>query len=184
MDTPWKWVQRHISKFGGDPSKITIIGGSAGGGSVINQMIMYGGVDNPPFRAAIAGEFCFDLRLTFTYAKVEYPWMQPYHNSTTLQKQYDALREVSGCDNLDCLRQLATAELRNATAQTYLTAYEKGLYGYGDFYFGPYVDGSIIQDLPSNEFNLGHFSKVPLLTNREGYEGYFYDVMPKMLETR
>ena len=49
------WVQRHISKFGGDPSKVTMIGGSAGGGSAINQMIMYGGVNNPPFRAVIAG---------------------------------------------------------------------------------------------------------------------------------
>lgn len=50
------WVQRHIKSFGGDPAKVTIIGGSAGGGSVINQMIMYGGEYNPPFRAVIAGE--------------------------------------------------------------------------------------------------------------------------------
>jgi carboxylesterase type B len=51
------WVQRHISQFGGDPSKVTIIGGSAGGGSVTDQMILYGGVNNPPFRAVIAGSF-------------------------------------------------------------------------------------------------------------------------------
>jgi carboxylesterase type B len=49
------WIQRYISKFGGDPSKVTIIGGSAGGGSVSHQMILYGGVSSPPFRAAIAG---------------------------------------------------------------------------------------------------------------------------------
>lgn len=51
------WVQRHIGKFGGDPSKVTIIGGSAGGGSVMDQMILYGGVPNPPFRAVIAGVY-------------------------------------------------------------------------------------------------------------------------------
>lgn len=51
------WVQRHISKFGGDPSKVTIIGGSAGGGSVMDQMILYGGVSNPPFRAVLSGMF-------------------------------------------------------------------------------------------------------------------------------
>jgi hypothetical protein len=49
------WVQRHISKFGGDPSRVTINGGSAGGGSVTAQMILYGGDANPPFRAVIAG---------------------------------------------------------------------------------------------------------------------------------
>jgi carboxylesterase type B len=53
------WVQRHISVFGGDPERVTIIGGSAGGGSVTAQMMLFGGspgIDKPPFSAAIAGE--------------------------------------------------------------------------------------------------------------------------------
>lgn len=97
--------------------------------------------------------------------------MQPYHNSTTLEKQFDALRNGSGCHDLQCLRQLSTTDLRSAADMAYVTAYEAGNYGYGDFFFGPSVDGFIVRDLPSNEFKLGHFTKVPLLTNREGYEG-------------
>lgn len=100
--------------------------------------------------------------------------MQPYHNSSTLEKQFDALRRTSGCGDLNCLRQLSATELRHAADETYLAEYKNGDYGYGDFYFGPYVDGSIIRDLPSNEFKLGHFAKVPLLTSREGYEGYLF----------
>lgn len=45
-------------------------------------------------------------------------------------------------------------------------------YGYGDYYYGPSVDGTIVRDLPSHEFAQGHFAKVPLLVDRDGYEGY------------
>jgi carboxylesterase type B len=54
-----EWVKGHISSFGGDPDRVTIIGGSAGGGSVTAQMMLWGGApgnDKPPFAAAIAGK--------------------------------------------------------------------------------------------------------------------------------
>jgi len=43
-----------ISKFGGDPKKVTIWGESAGAGSVLQHVVANGGKTNPPlFRAAI-----------------------------------------------------------------------------------------------------------------------------------
>jgi hypothetical protein len=62
--------------------------------------------------------------------------------------------------------------LKAATQQTYINGYKPQLYGYGDFYYGPSVDGDIIRDLPSNEWKQGHFTKTPLLVDRNGYEGY------------
>jgi carboxylesterase type B len=64
--------------------------------------------------------------------------------------------------------------LKNATQQVYEDAYQQGLYPYGDFYFGPSVDGHVIRALPSQEFKQGHFAKVPMLVDHNGYEGYLY----------
>ena len=52
--------------------------------------------------------------------------------------------------------------------------YLNQVYGWGDFYYGPSVDGSVIRALPDEEFKRGHFTKVPLIVNRDGYEGYNY----------
>ncbi|KAJ9644670.1 Golgi apyrase [Coniosporium tulheliwenetii] len=106
--------------------------------------------------------------------KHEYPWWQPYHNDTILESQYRDLLSASNCTSLRCLRQLPYNTLATAIQSTYILGYQAGLYGHGDFYYGPSVDGSIILDLPSNEFERGHFSRIPLLTDRETYEGAFF----------
>ncbi|KAH9051980.1 carotenoid ester lipase precursor [Lactarius vividus] len=48
-----RWVQKYISKFGGDPSKVTIWGESAGAISVAMQMITNKGNNENLFRAGV-----------------------------------------------------------------------------------------------------------------------------------
>jgi carboxylesterase type B len=50
-----QWVQKYISRFGGDPDQVTITGESAGGGSVMLMAMANGGTDGTSlFRRGIA----------------------------------------------------------------------------------------------------------------------------------
>ena len=44
----------------------------------------------------------------------------------------------------------------------------------GDFYYIPTPDGKLLRDLPSNELKAGHFSRVPLLTDHDAWEGVLF----------
>lgn len=122
------------------------------------QMILYGGVTNPPFRAVIA----------------EYPWWQPMYNESYLNTQYNNFLQLTNCTNLACLRGLSSEQLVQAQLNSYSLARAQMALAYGVFYWGPSIDGEAIRDLPSNEFKQGHFTKVPLIVDRDGYEGVIF----------
>ncbi|KAH7029042.1 Alpha/Beta hydrolase protein [Microdochium trichocladiopsis] len=134
------WVQKYISRFGGDPARVTIMGESAGGSSITHHITAYGGGDKLPFRAAIpqSPAFQFNIDTDATYKKT-------LAQATTESQQ--SVSSVAG------LKSLTTDQLKSVNQKVTQAAI------YGGFNFGVSVDGTYVPELPQVLFAKGKFNK-------------------------
>jgi carboxylesterase type B len=144
------WVQRNIHFFGGDPSRVTIAGHSAGALSVDALVTSFNASAKPPFRAGIMA-------------------------SGQLSKGHLAIRE-SNIDAWNLLSSLANCTnsstgsilecMKNVPASTLKALEEKH-----DILFGPVTDNVTIVDTPARARAAGNFAKVPILMGTTAQEG-------------
>lgn len=136
-----EWVQKYISRFGGSPKRVTVMGESAGGSSITHHITAYGGKDkNVPFQAAIpqSPAFQFNIDTDATYAK------------TVAQASTESQMSVRSVTDL---KKLSSEQLKSTNQKVVQSAV------YGAFNFGVSVDGNYVPDLPQVLLAQGRFNK-------------------------
>ncbi|KAF9464209.1 carotenoid ester lipase precursor [Collybia nuda] len=164
-----RWIQKYINTFGGDPTKVTIWGESAGAISVSLQMLANDGNTEGLFRAG---------------------FMQsgspiPVGDITNGQKYYDAIVSQTGCsgasDTLSCLRTVPYAKLKAAINQS------PGIFAYQACIIDdmmnslilawlPRADGVFLSDNPQKLVQQGKVANIPFITGDCDDEGTLFSL--------
>ncbi|KAF7290034.1 Aldolase-II domain-containing protein [Mycena chlorophos] len=147
-----EWIQAHIRAFGGDPTKVTINGESAGGSSVELHLVADSDKGKNLFRGVIAQSV----------------YRTPLAKPEQRVQQFDVFAQEAGCGTgavaaqMACLRNASVSALARAQDATSGSTAISPVTGYK--LFQPVLDGIVFKDFPTHQFTTGGaFADVPVI---------------------
>ncbi|KAH7124905.1 carboxylesterase [Dactylonectria estremocensis] len=152
------WIKENIAAFGGDPSRITIFGESAGALSVAGHLLAYNGRDDGLFHAAI-GQSGPPVGVG--------PWQPSIEKLSLATANITETVCPNATNKLACLRAADFETLNNAINATLSLPLAGPIYG-------PIVDGDIVARPCYHQLRDGDFVKVPYLLGTNNDEGGYY----------
>lgn len=136
----FQWIQSFISLVGGDPSTVSAWGESAGAGSIMHQLVSFGGTQDPLFSKAVMQSPAFQLK---------------FDRKGALEQIFQNFTAFAGCagQGVACLRAASAETLQ--TANSNLLEQEPS----GTSIVGVATDGNLIRQLAVLEIASGNFYK-------------------------
>lgn len=127
----FKWVNKYISLFGGNPQDVSAWGESAGGGSIYYLLTQQGGTQDPLFRRAVVQSPAFSLNID---------------RFGLMEEQFQSFAEAAGCggQSLACLVAKDTSVI-NAASNSSGVVWQPG------------PDGKYFRQQPTLEFAEGNY---------------------------